>query len=325
MSGDIWKKLNASSGLMYKEALNRGYECVMFGDRETVLMQRDGKSFYVRGSRTSLQSSVGKTIADYKMLTKRVLQHFDIKTAKYQIVSRGKKLSEDDIQLKYPVVAKPVSSKHGKGVVVWIRTFEELSEVLSWAGGQMLVEEMLEGREYRVVCVDFKFVAAACREPAFVVGDGKSTVSELIEEKNAHRWRGKGHKKPLTVIEIDRELVGLVEEMGYELDSVVKEGEKLVLRRVANLSRGGEAHDVTDMVCKENRDLFEKIAKVSDLNTLGIDVMCESVEKPIIDQKKAGVIEVNASPGLRMHHYPMKGEVRDVAGKIFDMLEKKFE
>ena len=105
-------------------------------------------------------------------------------------------------------------------------------------------------------------------------------------------------------------------ELSFTLETVLPEGSEVALRKTANLSTGGEAWDVTDSVSPENQALFEKIARACDLNTIGIDMMCQSLETPIIDQPHAGVIEVNASPGLRMHHFPMQGTPRNVAQSI---------
>jgi len=114
-----------------------------------------------------------------------------------------------------------------------------------------------------------------------------------------------------------------LKEQAYGLDSIPAEGIEVYLRKTANLSSGGEAWDVTDEVCQENRNLFEKIAKVCDLNTLGIDMMCQTLKSPIEFQENAGVIEINGSPGLRMHHYPLQGKPRNIAAIILDMVEKK--
>jgi cyanophycin synthetase len=181
----------------------------------------------------------------------------------------------------------------------------------------------LQGTEYRVVCVDYQFVAAAFRKPAHVVGDGQHSIEELVAEKNQHPWRGKGHINNLSLIEIDELVVSYLQNQGYEPSSVPATGVEVALRKTANLSTGGEAWDVTDTVGPENKALFESIARACDLNVCGIDIMCSSLSEPITQQAQAGVIEVNASPGLRMHHYPIQGTPRDVAGIILKSLLKK--
>ncbi len=309
---------------MMAEAEARGIKCTPFPDQETILMEQGNRSWYVRGSRTSLQSSVGKTIADYKPLTKIILNHFNIPTAKSVLIE-----SEDNFDqlnnLKFPVVVKPTSERHGVGVLVGLKDALEVANLFNKSKKPMLVEEMLQGKEYRVVCIDYKLVAVAFRKSAHVIGDGRHTISELVIEKNKHPWRGSGHTNNLSLITVDDSVTSLLSESGYSVDSIPEENTELQLRKTANLSTGGEAWDVSSEVCPENKELFEKIAKVCDLNTVGIDVMCRSLGSPIITQPDAGVIEINASPGLRMHHFPIKGQAVNVAAKILDMVQEKLK
>lgn len=310
--------LNASSRILYEEAVKMGITCTTFDDNELILMEKDGKSWYTRGSRTSFHSSVGKSIADYKPLTKKVLAKYNLPTAKFATVADESEL-ESIKALTFPLVMKPVAEAHGRGVVVGIKTFEEAVAAFKNLGKKALFEEMLQGVEYRIICVNFKFVAAAFRKPAYVVGDGTHTVAQLIAEKNNHPWRGKGHQNNLSMIEVDDLVTKYLAEQNCTLDSVVEADREVMLRKTANLSTGGEAWNVTDQVSDANRALFEKIARVCDLTGIGIDIMCQSLSTPLDQQPSAGVIEVNASPGLRMHHFPLKGEPINVAKIILEM------
>jgi cyanophycin synthetase len=316
--------LNASSRIMYAEAQSRGIECTTFGDKETILMNKNGQQWYVRGSRTSLHSSIGKTIADNKGLTKKILNYFKLPTAKGVVVKQPfAELSEVE-GLQFPVVVKPLDARHGQGVRVGVRDVAEVSTILSKESGSWIVEEMLNGVEYRILCIDFKFVAAAFRKPAFVVGDGSSTISQLIAKKNEHPWRGEGHENNLSLIVVDELVEAYVQEQGLTLESVPTRDQEVMLRKTANLSTGGEAWNVSDQVCEENKRMFEAIAKACDINVAGIDIMCESLQTPLTEQPLAGVIEVNASPGLRMHHFPLQGEPVNAAGLILDMVAKAY-
>lgn len=313
--------LDMSARLLYETAQKRGIQCELFeGERNMIYMSKGKASWYTYGSRTSLQSSVGRTIAISKHLIKLVLQHFNLPTSPAVTVHTIEDL-ENIAKLNFPLVMKPVEGAHGREVVTNIRSLEAARQHYSPLKKGVLFEEQLQGTEYRVVCVGFRFVAAAFRKPAFVVGDGQHTIQELIELKNQHPWRGSGHSNILTSITIDSALEGLLSEQDFHLQSVPKTNQEVVLRSTANLSTGGEAWDVTDEVSPENRLLFERIAKACDLNSVGIDVMCQNLQDPIENQPKAGIIEVNGSPGLRMHHYPLQGQPRDVAGAILDMVE----
>lgn len=313
--------LDASARLLYEEALKRGISCTTFGDHQTILMQKGTNSWYTCGSRTSFQSSVGRTISNNKYLTKKILEYYHLPTANSVTV-----FSEDEIDriasLKFPVVMKPISGAHGKDVIVGIKNLEEAKKYWLHYQARMIVEEMLEGTEYRILCVDYQFVAATYRKYAYVVGDGQSTIEELVKIKNQHPWRKAGHEGNLTKIDLDEVVKNNLAELSLSSTSIPKKGEEIKLRKTANLSTGGEPWDVSKEVCPENRLLFEKIAKSCDLNTIGIDIMCQSLKTPILEQKKAGVLEVNGSPGLRMHHFPLQGVAIDAAGKILDMVEK---
>jgi cyanophycin synthetase len=313
-------KLDASSRLLVEAAQQRGVTCTFFDHKNLVLMTKGSHSWYTCGSRVSLQSSVGKTIADQKYLTKKILQFNKLPTAPGMVISKAEELVQLE-SLRFPLVMKPIDSRHGKGVVVGIKDLSQAKTEFSvQEEGRILFEETLSGTEYRVVCVNFKFIAAAFRKPAHVVGDGHSSIEQLIQQKNAHPWRGKGHQNNLSVIEIDDVVHANLLEQNLKISDIPPADKEVVLRKTANLSTGGEAWDVTDQVSAENKAIFEQIARVCDLNVVGIDIMCEDITRPITQQLRAGVIEVNASPGLRMHHFPMQGKPRDVAGIIIDFV-----
>lgn len=313
-------KLNMSSQLMYEAAQELGIQCHVFEDNDTILMQKDGKTWYTRGSRTSLQSSVGKSIADNKFLAKMVLNYHQLPTAKAERIAKIIDLPKLK-NLHFPIALKPIAGRYGMGVRVGITSYEEAEQLYRTEGyADSIAEEMLTGTEYRILCVDYRFVAATYRQPAHVVGDGLHNISELVEQKNAHPWRGMGHHSPLTKILIDDMVKEYLAEQQVTVDQVPAKDQVVWLRKTANLSTGGEAWDVTDEVCEENKSLFAKIARACDLNVIGIDIMCQTLTTPITDQPKAGVIEVNASPGLRMHHFPMKGTPRAVAKTILEFV-----
>jgi len=319
------QQLNASSRIMYQEAIKRGISCTLFGDRECILMELGDMKWYVRGSRTSFQSSVGKSIADNKILTKKVLDYYKLPISRFISVSN----EEDLIKIRglnFPLVMKPVDARHGLGVRLGIMTQEEAFSAYHTSKDKykkVLFEETLEGSEYRIVCVDFKFIAASFRKEAHIIGDGMLSIRELIDQKNQHPWRGQGHSSNLTLIEVDEIVESLLKAQGHTVSSVPSMSEEIILRKTANLSTGGEAWDVTDQVCQENRQLFEQIARACDLNVIGIDIMCSTLKASIATQHKAGVIEVNASPGLRMHHFPIKGLSRNIAHEILELALRK--
>lgn len=300
---------------MYEAAGKLGITCTIMPDHQTILMQLDGQQWYSRGSRTSTQSAIGQTIASNKATAKQFLEAYQIPTAQSVFVTQSSELTKLSA-LQWPVVMKPAKGAHGRGVIVGIQSLSEAETAFNKLAEPALFEELLNGTEYRIVCVDYQFQAAAYRKAAYVVGDGEHTITELVALKNQDPNRQAGHKGKLSSIIIDDVVVANLAELNFTPTSVPAKNQEVQLRKTANLSTGGEAHTVTHLVCPENKALFEKIARIFDLSVIGIDIMCQSLETPIIDQPKAGVIEINKSPGLRMHHFPSVGAPIDLASII---------
>ena len=184
----------------------------------------------------------------------------------------------------------------------------------------MLVEEQYVGNDYRVLVVNGSMVAASLRRPAEVVGDGARTVGELIDEVNRDPRRGEGHSKPLSRVDAeDAAVLAELDDQGLTLAAVPEEGRVVRLTQGANLSTGGSAADVTDVVHPQVRALCERAARVIGLDICGIDLILPDISQPV-PKRGGGIVEVNAGPGLRMHQFPSEGQPRDVGAAIVDML-----
>ncbi|HEX9918534.1 MAG TPA: Mur ligase family protein, partial [Pyrinomonadaceae bacterium] len=183
----------------------------------------------------------------------------------------------------------------------------------------VLVEEMFDGRNYRVLVVGYRMVAASERIPCHVTGDGTHTVGELIEIENKNPLRGEGHEKPLTKIKKDDPiLTTFMRKEGWSMEAIPESGERVMLCAGMNLSTGGTAKDVTDEVHLSVRSLCERAARIMGMDVCGVDLVVSDIAEP--SGKGGGVIEINAAPGLRMHQYPGEGEPRDVGQSIVEML-----
>jgi len=167
--------------------------------------------------------------------------------------------------------------------------------------------------------VDGKLIAAARRRPAHVTGDGESTLQELIDVENQDPRRGVGHENLLTQIHVDEQTHRLIAQQELTLKSVIPDGQLVWLKSTANLSTGGTATDITDDVHPEVHYAAERIARLIGLDILGIDLLAENLSKPL-EEQSAGVVEVNAGPGFRMHMSPTHGQGRDVGRHVIDML-----
>lgn len=219
-----------------------------------------------------------------------------------------------------PVAIKPSDGNQGKGVSLNLNSPEDIEEGFELArrySPKLIVEEYIEGKHYRLLVVGGRLIAAAERIPAHVVGDGSSSISRLVTLANQDPMRGEKHEKPLTRMVIDELVLGVLKRQGYSPASVPPKGAAVYLRGSANLSTGGTAVDVTAEVHPTVVELAERVARLIGLDIAGIDVVMPDIASPL---SAGSVIEVNAAPGIRMHHYPSIGQARDVASAIVDTI-----
>lgn len=267
-------------------------------------------------------SAIGVEIADDKDRTKSLLSSMGIPVSQGTVVhSIEEALHAADI-IGYPLVVKPLRGNHGRGITINITNSQELSRAMQLAGEichTCIVEKFLQGFDFRILVINGEFVAAALRDPAFVLGNGKDTIQDLIIEINQDSERGNGHEKNLTQITIDDSTINLLARQKLTLESILPDGQKIYIKATANISSGGTALDVTEKVHPLNQRMAERISQIVDLNVVGIDIIAESLEQPI-DWDNAGVVEVNAAPGFRMHLNPTKGTSRNIASHVVDML-----
>ena len=177
----------------------------------------------------------------------------------------------------------------------------------------------MPGQDFRLLVVGDRLIAAARRDPPQVIGDGKSTIVQLVEEINKDPLRGDGHATPLTKIRLDDIALATLSKQGLQAESIPIMGQKVVLRNNANLSTGGSATDVTEDVHPDLAASAITAAKMVGLDICGVDIVCEAVYKPL-EEQGGGVVEVNAAPGLRMHLNPSYGKSQPVGDAIISMM-----
>ena len=227
-------------------------------------------------------------------------------------------------RIGYPVVVKPLNANHGRGVSINLTENEQVQSAFKIARERgsskgVLVESFITGLDHRMLVVNGKLIAVAKRVPGHVTGDGKYSIQRLIDIVNSDPRRGIGHEKVLTKIQVDHQAERLMKTKGYNLDTVLKKGEQLFLRSTANLSTGGTAIDMTDIVHPDNRSMAERAVKAIGLDVGGVDFLTDDITRSYREIGGA-IVEVNAAPGFRMHVAPSQGEPRDVAGPVIDML-----
>ncbi len=279
----------------------------------------------IQATVTGRTSSIGLEIAYDKEETKNML-HNNACPVPYGFVVSGPEEIETVVnRVGLPLVVKPVDGHQGQGATINVRSIGEALVALETAkeySDRVIVEKYINGADYRLLVINYKFVAAAKRTSAQVVGNGRSTIQELIEEVNKDPRRGYGHEKMLTEIKVDAMTRRLLEQENLNLDSILPKGRIVHLKTTANLSTGGVAEDVTETVHTYNVFMAERIARIIDLDICGIDVIAPNLTEPI-NENGGSIIEVNGAPGFRMHLAPTIGQPRNVAAPVIDMLFPK--
>ena len=321
------ERLGPSTGSIVEEAASRGIPWIRLNKYSLCQLGYGANQKRIQATVTSETSSIGVELACDKEDTKFLLEQAEVEVPKGDIIRRESSLEEACRYVGFPLVIKPVDGNHGRGITVDIQNYEEALVAFrnakeSSKSGAIIVEKFITGRDYRILVINNKLVAAALRTPAHVIGDGKSTVQELIDIVNSDPRRGYGHENVLTQITVNELTKNIIKDAGYTLESVIPKDEMLILKDTANLSTGGTAEDVTDIMHPENIEMAERLSRSIDLDICGIDVMTTDISQPLSETGGA-VLEVNAGPGFRMHLAPTSGLPRNVAAPVVDKLFPK--
>ncbi len=313
--------LGPSSRALWKAAQKRGISVRRIG--EGSLMQLGTGCFQrrIQATLTDRTSCLAADVAGDKELTKSILRAAAIPVPRGQIVYSDREAVRAWRELGCPVVIKPCDGNQGRGVSLNLNSPQEILigfEIAARYSPRVLIEEFIPGRHFRLLVVDGQLAAAAERIPAHVVGNGYDNIGALIEQVNSDPRRGEGHEKPLTKIVVDDIVRAVLARQGYSLQSIPAAGTLVWLRDNANLSTGGTAVDVTQQVHPQVAATAIRAARLVGLDVAGVDVVTSDIGLPL--EGKGAIIEVNAAPGIRMHHYPEAGVERDVADQIVDSL-----
>jgi cyanophycin synthetase len=276
----------------------------------------------LRAAMADTTSAVAVDVAADKQLTKDLLADAMLPVPRGRLVASAADTESAFEQLGGAVVVKPVDGQQGRGVTLGLRRVADVSRayhVAAEVSRRVLVEEHIEGRDCRVLVVGGAVVAASHRRPPEVCGDGRQTVRELVDAANAHPDRGHAHEKYLTRIPLDDVTSDVLAEQGLSIESVPGPGATVLLRRTGNLSTGGTATDITDTLHPQIAAMCERAARVVGLDICGVDLVVDDHASPIAPGRGA-IVELNASPGLRMHEHPSEGEARPAGSAIIDLL-----
>jgi len=318
-------RLGPSTGCIVDEAAKRDIPFIRLNKHSLVQLGYGIYQKRIRATIASTTSNIAVDIACDKEETKNLLGASEIPVPKGVIVRTEEGLKDAIESVGYPMVLKPVDGNHGKGATTDINNWEQAVKALAAAqvyGRSIICERFITGFDFRVLVINNKFICAALRTPASVVGDGVHTIQWLVDETNKDPRRGFGHEKVLTSIKLDDFSNKMLEEKGYTLETIPPVGELVLLKPTANLSTGGTSTDVTDEVHPANIFMCERIAQIIGLDICGIDIMAPDLRLPISENGGA-VLEVNAAPGFRMHIDPAVGLPRNVAEPVIEMLFPK--
>ena len=315
--------LGPSTAAIVNEAKRRGIPWQRLSeDTSYVQLGHGHRQRRIQATVTDQTGLIGYGIADDKDWTKQILGDAGIPVPRGRACYSWEEAESAAHSIGYPVTVKPLVGNHGRGVSTDIDDDESLRtayDAAYYRHSTVVVEQNISGEDHRLLVINGKLVAAARRRPAHVIGDGKSTLQQLVDRENADPRRGVGHENLLTQIHLDEQSHRLIEQQELTLDSVIPADQVVYLKSTANLSTGGTATDVTDDVHPEVRVAAERCGRLIGLDVIGIDLLAETLSRPL-EEQSAGVVEVNAGPGFRMHTSPTHGQGRDVGGAVMDML-----
>jgi len=314
-------RLGPSTGSIVNAAVARGIPYRRLTSGSLVQFGWGSRQRRIWAAEVDSTSAVSESIAQDKDLCKTLLRAAGVPVPLGRPVSSVEDAVAAAEEIGWPVVCKPQDGNQGKGVTVNITdaagmalAYESAAEI-----GTPMVEKFLPGCDFRMLVVGHKLIAAARRDPPQVSGDGVHTVRQLVDQVNADPKRGDGHATSLTKIRFDDIAVARLAMQGLTPESVPEKGQRVILRNNANLSTGGTATDVTDDVHPEVAARAVAAARMVGLDICGVDVVCESVLRPL-EEQHGGIVEVNAAPGLRMHLSPSYGKGRAVGEAIINHL-----
>lgn len=314
--------LGPSTAAIAREAQKKGIPVMRLGEGSILQLGYGKYHQKVEATITGRTKCIGVDIAGDKVLVKQLLAESGIPVPRGGIARTEQEALEIAAQIDEAVVVKPFDGNQGKGVSLNLTNPQEVCRALEMAlaiSPKVIIEKFIKGKHYRVTVVGDRVVAASERIPAFVVGDGYNSIMQLVEIVNKDPLRGGEHEKPLTKISIDSVVLLVLAKQGLTLASVPAEGKIVYLRENANLSTGGIAVDVTGKIHHETIQLVLRAVRLIGLDVAGVDLVAVDLGRPL-DTDNGAVIEINAAPGIRMHHYPAKGKPRNVAGAIVEML-----
>ena len=323
-----YSNMELSTQAVIEDAIKSGLKVSIIDENDQFirLESKEHVEYVKNGNMTSKDSYISPLIMENKVVTKKVLAEKGFRVPKgYEVSSIEEALQKFNYIKNKPIVIKPKSTNFGLGITIFkngTSSLENYTKAIEFAlkeDKDILIEEFIEGTEYRFFVIEGKTEAVLLRVPANVTGDGKHTIRELVEMKNANPLRGDAKKTPLKKIELGEIEQLQLSEQGLNFESILAENEVAYLRENSNISTGGDSIDMTDEVHESYKKLAVEIAEAMMAKVCGVDLIIPNI-KDECSKDNYGVIEANFNPMMMMHIYPHAGESRRLSLNVLRML-----
>jgi len=316
------RALGPSTASLVKAAEERKIPWLRLNEQSLIQLGHGKFQQRIQATVTGRTSYIAVELAQDKEETNKILANCGLPVPKQELVRSADRAARAAERLGYPVVTKPFDGNHGRGISIGLKTPDEVRAGFAVAAehsSSVIVETFLEGEDHRLLVVNGELIAATRRTPGRVIGDGRHTVRELVEIVNQDPRRGIGHEKVMTRLALDAQAEMMLARQALSADSVPAAEQSVLLRSTANLSTGGTATDVTDVIHPDNREMAVRAVTAIGLDVGGVDFLCPDITESY-KSVGGGICEINAAPGFRMHVAPSEGTPRDAAGPVIDML-----
>ena len=323
-----FSNMELSTQAVIEDAIKNGIKVTVIDENDQFirLEYKDHIEYVKNGNMTSKDSYISPLIMENKVVTKKVLAEKGFRVPKgYEVSSLEEAVQKFNYVRNKPIVIKPKSTNFGLGITIFKNGTDSLknySKAVNFAlkeDKDILIEEFIEGTEYRFFVIEGKTEAVLLRVPANVVGDGRHSIRELVEMKNANPLRGDAKKTPLKKIELGEIEHLQLAEQGLNFESILENNEVAYLRENSNISTGGDSVDMTDEVHESYKKLAVDISNAMMAKVCGVDLIIPDIKKEC-NSDNYGVIEANFNPMMMMHIYPHSGKSRRLSLNVLKML-----
>ena len=318
-----YKKLVSESVVIIKDAISRGIDYEILNEAKSIVKFKIGNKseFVIEGNKTDRDSYIFPIITDDKFIAKQIMKENGLNVPKAILLKKN--MDQNDIELilqpffDSKLVVKPRNTNYGIGITVFSQNAskEQILKAIDYAfkfDDNVLIEEYVKGMEYRFLVIDGKCLSICHRRVASVVGDGKSSIKQLIEEKNKEPW----HYLTATPVKMDEPVIEFLKLQGYDFETVLPKDKRVFLRTNSNCSTGGESIDMTDKVPDYFKTIAEKAAKAFNAKICGVDIIVEDFNK-----KDYAIIEINDNPGYSINEWPYEGKGQKIGIAILKLLD----